>query len=106
MRFSIDIDGVIGTKEKWTFEENYKRQKEMFMAIPVNKKIINKINKLYLKGHTIILNTSRLWYDYDTTREWLNKYGVKYHTLIMAKPLADFYIDDKNKSVDEFLKMK
>lgn len=103
MKYIIDIDGVISDKIKWEYQDSYLRLKEMLLSIGYNYNVVNKINELYDKGNVIILHTSRLWLDYDVTVEWLKKGNVKYHTLIMAKPLGDYYIDDKNKSVEEFL---
>ncbi len=101
--YIIDIDGVISKKLSWSIEDSYLRMREMLMDIKPDKKVIKRVNFLYENGHTIILHTSRLWRDYDATVEWLDIHGVKYHTLIMAKPLGDVYVDDKNKSVEEFL---
>lgn len=103
-RFSIDIDGVISKKTVWSYRDSYLRLRRMLLYIKPDKEVIKKVNKLYDEGHIIILNTSRIWHDYDVTVEWLKKHGVKYHQLIMAKPLCDFYIDDKNMSMEEFLK--
>ena len=104
MRYSIDIDGVISKKLIWTPRDSYLRLRKMLLYIKTNKEVIKRINKLYREGHVIILNTSRIWNDYDVTIEWLKKHKVKYHQLIMAKPLCDVYVDDKNISVEEFLK--
>lgn len=104
MKYVIDIDGVIGKKLNWTIGDSYLRAKATFIDIEFDMKVVAKINQLYDDGHTIILHTSRLWHDYDVTVEWLKKGGVKYSTLIMAKPLGDFYIDDRNQSVEEFIK--
>ena len=104
MRFIIDIDGVISKKESWSFTDSYERQTEMILAIEPNDIAIKKVNELYDK-HTIILHTSRIWKDYDATVAWLKKHGVKYHTLIMAKPLGDYYVDDHNMSIKSFLKI-
>ena len=103
MKYIIDIDGVVGKKLEWTIGESYLRAKETFLDIEPNIPIIHKINEHYDKGHIIILHTARLWYDFEVTTEWLKKHKVKYHTLIMAKPLGDFYIDDRNRTVQEFL---
>jgi uncharacterized HAD superfamily protein len=105
-KYCIDIDGVISKKLHWTFGDSYVRAKKMFLDIPVNKKVIRKINEHYDKGDTIILHTARVWHDYEVTVEWLKRNNVKYHTLIMAKPLADFYVDDRNLSVGDFVKIK
>ena len=103
MKYVIDIDGVISKKTDWSYIDSYLRLRAMFLNIEVNVEVVKKINELYDKGDTIILHTSRLWHDYDVTVEWLKKHGVKYSTLIMAKPLGDYYIDDKNKTIKEFL---
>jgi len=101
-RFIIDIDGVISKKESWSFTDSYERQTEMILAIKPNELAIKKVNELYDRSHTIILHTSRLWLDYDATVAWLKKHGVKYHTLIMAKPLGDYYLDDKSIDMEAF----
>lgn len=103
MKYIIDIDGVIGKKLKWSIGDSYLRAKDMFLEIEFNENVVRKINQLYDNGHTIVLHTSRLWHDYDVTVEWLKKGNVKYNVLIMAKPLGDYYIDDRNQSIQEFL---
>lgn len=104
MRYVIDIDGVIGTKTEFSMKEINERKREMFLEIMPNLKVIEKINRLWKEGNTIILYTSRLWHDYEVTVEWLKMHNVKYNVLIMAKPLGDVYVDDKCLSVEEFLK--
>lgn len=103
MRFIIDIDGVISKKLKWSIGDSYLRLRKMFLKIKPNNVVIERIRELYLEGHTIILYTARLWHDYDVTVKWLNKHDVHYDQLIMAKPLGDYYIDDHNLSIKEFL---
>ena len=87
--YCIDIDGTLCTEDC-----EYKD------AQPIQK-VINKINKLY-EDNKIILYTAR---GYTSKKEWrglteeqLEKWGVKYHTLILQKPFADYYID--NKAID------
>ena len=103
MKLCIDLDGTIAEKKEWSFADSYKRQEKMLMAIKPRYEVISRINLLYALGHTIIIHSSRHWKDYETTVKWLKKYGVNYHTLILAKPLATYYIDDRNLSIDEFL---
>ena len=38
--------------------------------------------------------------DYQELKEW----GCKYHELIMGKPHADLFIDDKGINSDEFFR--
>lgn len=102
-KYVIDIDGVIADKKEWSHQDSRKRYRKMIMDIKPIQKTINKINELYDKKNIIILHTSRLWLDYEVTVKWLKKYGVKYNTLVMAKPLGHYYVDDKNMLVEDFL---
>ena len=68
---------------------------------------IEKNNKLYDEGNTIIYQTARgmgrtnnnviksyqIFYNY--TAQQLERWGVKYHDLFMGKPNGDIYVDDK-----------
>ncbi len=92
--YCFDIDGTICSQEK---PENYAK------ASP-NKAIIKKINELYDTNNKIYLYTGRHMQKEAITKEWLEKYGVKYHHIFFNKPVADVYIDDKGISPDEFLK--
>lgn len=104
MTYVFDIDGTICTTEDGDY---YKSQ-------PITNRI-EKINKLYDDGHTIIFNTARgmgrtsnnallahrLFYHLTQTQ--LESWGVKYNKLYMGKPSGDIYIDDKGKSdIDYF----
>lgn len=61
---------------------------------------IEKINKLYDEGHTIIYWTARgtktgiPWF--HITKKQLDQWNAKYHELRMNKPYYDLFIDDKN----------
>ncbi len=86
--YAFDIDGTICSNTYGNYE----------LAEPfVNR--IEVINNLYEKGHTIKMFTARGsttnkdWYNF--TKEQLKKWGLKFHTLIMGKPEADIFIDDK-----------
>ena len=39
---------------------------------------------------------------FKLTEKQLNDWGGKYHELIMGKPHADYFIDDKGLNSDEF----
>tara|TARA_R110000751_G_scaffold237113_1_gene338207 strand:- start:1232 stop:2572 length:1341 start_codon:yes stop_codon:yes gene_type:complete len=94
--FCFDIDGVI-CSTNCHYED----------AIP-NIEVIKKINLLYKSGCIITINTSRgfksgiNWSEF--TENQLKKWGVKYHKLLLQKPAADYYIDDKNLLIYDFLK--
>lgn len=60
-----------------------------------------KVNKLYHKKNTFIfLNTSRPEIMREVTVKELRQKGIKYNSLIMCKPKASYYIDDKNADFD------
>lgn len=82
-----------------------------------NKKVIKKINELYDKGWTIILYTARGAKSCKTleeriqkynkvTTEWLKAHNVHYHQLLFGKMNADYYVDDKNMSIEQFINFK
>ena len=85
MQLIIDLDGTICTEEK-----TYSRS----MAKPLNGAIEN-LNRLYNEGHIIIIYTARTWMEYEMTSDWLKRHEVKYHQLMMGKPIGDIWIDDR-----------
>lgn len=85
MQIILDLDGTICTEEKM-----FSRS----LAVPKEGAIKN-INKLFDEGHTIIIFTARNWMEYEMTSSWLKKNNVKYHQLIMGKPIGDVWIDDR-----------
>lgn len=94
MLIYADIDGTICiTKSDYT------------KSIPVTRNI-EKINKLYDEGHTIVYWTGRgrrSGIDWsDLTVQQLEIWGCKYHKLIMnEKPHFDLLIDDKSIRIEE-----
>jgi hypothetical protein len=70
---------------------------------------IEKINKLYDEGHTIVYMTARglksgrgEWYYRPITEEQLKLWGCKYHELSFKTHDADIFIDDKSQKPEEF----
>lgn len=97
--FCIDIDGVIAT-----LTEN----NQYDLAAP-KQNSIRAINALCEQGHRIILFTARgslTGIDWSSvTQAQLLAWGVKYHELKFGKPAADYYIDDRMISIDQFLEL-
>jgi len=95
--YVFDIDGTICKKQK---DEDYS------LSLPIVSRI-KKINKLFDAGNKIIFFTARgmgrnygdvgKCYKefYDLTNKQLVDWRVKYHKLILGKPSADIYVDDK-----------
>ncbi len=111
MRYCIDIDGTICTP---TVGRDYHKAEPWQDRIQV-------INKLYDEGNYIIYFTARAMgrfsgYShsiaakkaeevlFDLTKQQLDDWGVKYHELIMGKPHADYFIDDKGVKDEDFFK--
>mgnify|MGYP003125561784 CR=1 FL=1 len=100
--YVFDIDGTLCSNTEGDYEK----------ATPFASRI-SKVNDLY-NNNTIILFTARgmgrtegnskeaqrLFF--DMTLKQIEKWGVKYHRLILGKPAADYYIDDKGWNDEEF----
>ena len=69
---------------------------------------IEKINKLYDEGNTIIYWTARgtgTGIDWsEVTRNQFKEWGVKCNDLMFGKPAYDLFIDDKNIDSETFFK--
>lgn len=65
---------------------------------PIEERL-DLVNQLYDSGNEIIIFTARgsiSGRDFnELTRQQLLNWNVSYHRLILGKPAADFYIDDK-----------
>jgi len=97
MIYVFDIDGTICTK---VTDGDYSKAEPL-------KERIRVVNMLYDQGNTIIFQTARgmgrsgnsqaFAWDFfgKATREQLNNWGVKFHSLFMGKPAGDIYVDDK-----------
>ena len=91
----VDIDETICTTSS---SRNYE------LAVPIIDNI-EKINKLYDDGNTIVYWTARgsrkqiNWY--DLTYSQLNEWGAKFHELRVDKPYYDLFIDDKTLRIEE-----
>lgn len=105
--YVIDIDGTICDKPKCRDDGDYET------SIPKLDRI-EKINALYDEGHTIKYFTARGMgrfgdsrilaqkHFYTLTYNQLKQWGCKFHQLILGKPSADYYIDDKGINSDDF----
>lgn len=88
MIYCFDIDGTLCTSTGGDYAK----------AEPFQNRIA-VVNALYTSGHIIKLFTARgstTGIDWrDITERQLLAWGVRYHMLIMGKPEADLFIDDK-----------
>ena len=110
-RYCVDIDGTICTP---TVGRDYHKAEPWQDRIKV-------LNKLYDEGNYIIYFTARAMGRFsdlphsvasvkakevlfELTKQQLEEWGVKYNELIMGKPHADFFIDDKGVKDEDFFK--
>lgn len=67
-------------------------------AVPIIEAVA-EVNRLYDRGDRILLFTARgtvTGIDWrPLTEEQLKSWGVRYHQLILGKPSADVYVDDR-----------
>lgn len=85
LRIAIDLEGTI-------LEE--KDERERAGATPLVR-AVEAVNALYQMGHTIIIYTARTYRELELTLGQLKQYGIKYHHLVLGKPVADIFIDDR-----------
>jgi len=103
MIYIVDIDGTICKEVRLP-----SGTKDYANHTPIPERI-EKINKLYDEGHTIIYMTARgavTKVDYkELTENQLKGWGCKYHKLDVGnKPHFDMWIDDKAINSEEFFK--
>ena len=95
MIYCFDIDGTICD----TVDNDYEK------SVP-RRHFIARINALFDAGHTIKIFTARGAtsgkYLRGFTVEQLASWGLKYHELIMGKPNADVFIDDKAMNIADW----
>jgi len=93
--YCVDVDGTICT----TAGTDYSA------AEPIPARIA-KINELFDAGHEIVYFTARgsfFGVDHsELTRGQLELWGAKFTRLVLGKPAADVYIDDRAVSDAEF----
>ena len=103
MKYVIDIDGTICVTKLGDYGN----------STPIDYRI-NFINQLYGRGNYIVYFTARgmnssgedplvAKYNWENfIYNQLQNWGAKFHQLILGKPSADFYIDDKFISIKNF----
>ena len=97
----VDIDETICHRES---SVDFGVTHDYTKAKPI-KENIDKINKLYYEGNTIVYWTargSRKQIDWtELTTKQLNEWGAKYHELKVNKPFYDVFIEDKAFRIEE-----
>lgn len=95
MLYAIDIDGVLLDTDGTDYENSR-----------ANYDSIQEVNRLYDAGNYIKIFSGRGsksgkdWKDF--TEKQLKAYGLKFHELILGKPVADVFVDDLNMNLNDF----
>ena len=96
MKIFIDIDETICISPQ---------NRDYNLSKPLQENIA-KANKLYDEGHTIVYWTARgtgSGIDWrEVTERQFEDWGVKYHELMLGKPIYDLFIDDKNMNTRDW----
>ena len=50
------------------------------------------------KSHIIVIHTARHFNLYHLTADWLMNHNIIFHSLVMGKPAAALYIDNRGKA--------
>lgn len=97
--YCFDLDGTLCSK---TQNQEYDKAKPI-------QNMIDIVNRLYSLGDEIKIYTARgmsSGKDFQKiTRLQLADWDIKYNYLIMGKPSADYYIDDKGMDPEDFIEM-
>lgn len=81
----VDLDGTLCTEEK-TFE------RPLATPLPGARAALERMR---VAGHTIVIWTARGWEQYRISKERLDRNGIPYDQILMGKPIASIFIDDR-----------
>ena len=82
--YLIDIDGTVT-------DDVPNEEPERMKLVEPFPDALEILNKWYDEGHVITFFTSRTEDTRDITETWLDKWGFKYHNLLMGKPRGGNY---------------
>lgn len=82
--YLIDIDGTIT-------DDIPNEEPERMETCKPFPDALKTLSKWYDEGHIICFFTSRTETHREVTEKWLEKYGFKYHTMLMGKPRGGNY---------------
>ena len=82
--YLIDIDGTI-------CDDIPNEEPERMATAKLYPDALETLNKWYDQGHIICFFTSRTEDHRQVTQKWLDKNGLKYHSIVMRKPRGGNY---------------
>ena len=93
----VDLDGVLCEDISYEEDPDYSNRKKSIYFEDLNTFLFF----MRYERREIIIHTSRYEEDREVTEKWLNDNDVIFDKLIMGKPKADLYIDDKAVNIAE-----
>lgn len=111
ININIKNNNIILSKKRWVFDLDntlvtYPTNIFDYNTVKPIEDMINFVNYLYDNENYIIIHTARnmktknkKYINIETKKiiiDTLKKFNIKYHELILEKPYADFYVDDKS----------
>lgn len=88
----FDLDGVIADAKDNVYDQAVP---QYGLCNPVES-TIEVMHALKRAGVRLVICTARWEEDRPLTERWLKNYSVPYDVLVMGKPKADVYIDDRS----------
>ena len=92
--YCFDLDGTLCSNTEGLYDQ----------AVPFFD-MISEVNRLKVEGHNILIYTAR---GSGTGKDWkavteqqLTQWGVTHDRLILGKPAADVYVDDRGVNISE-----
>jgi capsule biosynthesis phosphatase len=87
-RICVDLDGTL-CYETDNPPSGYANAKPI-------KDNVEYVRLLKRNGYKITIHTSRHVEDKEITIKWLKSHNVPFDNIVLGKPLADYYVDDRN----------
>lgn len=88
IRICVDLDGVICNEPDMEPPKRYKH-------VEIYTEAIKFIRTLFELGYEVIIYSARFEEDRELTEKILDNNDIPYDNLILGKPYADVYIDDR-----------
>jgi len=94
IRICIDLDGTICDEPNIEPPERYKHVKPY-------PEVVQMLRKFHERGHHITIHSARFECDREITEKFLKENKIPYDELILGKPRAEIYIDNRSIRLNE-----
>lgn len=91
---AVDVDGVLTDFENCCHCDHSNLENRRYDLCPPRERIVAHLRRLRSK-YRIILHTARGEDKREVTEDWLHRHRIPYDELVLNKPYARYYIDDR-----------